>query len=295
MKIALFSRDIKEKNITGLKHLLDALKRGGAELCYYNHFKDQLDGIEGTEFPQGLTFSSPEDLPEGTRLFLSLGGDGTFLTSITFVRGRDIPLAGINFGRLGFLTTANVSDSMQKWVEDLLKLRFTIEKRPLIKVDAPSMPEEFYPYAVNEISVQGVEPIMLAIDITINGKKLPTYRADGIVIATPTGSTAYSLSVGGPIVMPDSDVAIIAPIASHNLNMRPLVAPINSVFEVMVTSRCPQAILTVDNRLFKVASGEKIVITKGEYCFNYVSISENNFIDALKNKLLWGEDRRNSN
>lgn len=294
MTIALFSREIKRENLEVLKDLLVELSSKGAHLCYYKIFKDELDSMLGSLTPSGSTFSTTEDLPADTKLFLSLGGDGTFLTSITFVREKGIPLAGINFGRLGFLTTAKVSEGLSRCLDDLLNLNFATENRSLLKVDAPSMPKDFYQYAVNEVSIQGTKPIMLNIDISINGKKLPTYHSDGIVIATPTGSTAYSLSVGGPIVMPNSDVMIIAPIASHNLNMRPLVAPIDSYLEVVVSSRSQESILTVDNRMFNVANGEKIVITKGDYGFKYVSISENNFIDALRNKLLWGEDRRNS-
>ena len=134
---------------------------------------------------------------------------------------------------------------------------------------------------------------MLSISMKIDGRPLPLYRADGIVITTPTGSTAYSLSVGGPIVMPDSPVLIIAPIAPHNLNVRPLVAPLTSILELTLSSRDLPAIVTMDNRSFKLPSGGSARITRGEFPFGYISLFDNNFIKAIQDKLLWGEDKRN--
>lgn len=294
MKIALFGRDMTDAdNLVRLKVLLDTLHDKKADLCYFEAFYRSLVGNKSLKIPAGSFFTSAQDLPDDTNLFLSLGGDGTFLSSLSFVRDRGIPLAGINFGRLGFLTTAKVGKDAPGWIDDLLNSNYSIQERFLLKIETSSIPHDFYPYAVNEVSIQRKDSLMLSIDVVIDSLALPTYWADGLVISTPTGSTAYSLSVGGPIVMPDSKVMIIAPIAPHNLNVRPLVVPVDSMLEIVVHSRREDAAVTIDNRTFTIPSKEKIVITKGEYCFKYVSLFDNNFIAALKNKLLWGEDKRN--
>lgn len=236
------------------------------------------------------------DLPDDTDMLLSLGGDGTYLDSVALVRGRDIPVAGINFGRLGFLTTVQASEDGFPWVDDLLAGNYTVEERDLLRVrpEEGAFDSQFHPFAANEISVQRQGTGMLSIDVLIDGRPLPTYWADGIVVATPTGSTAYSLSVGGPVVLPSSKVLILAPVAPHNLNVRPLVVPITSVISLSFRSREERAVLTVDNRSTVIESGARFVISKGEYGFRHVSLSDDNFINALRTKLLWGEDKRNA-
>lgn len=241
----------------------------------------------------GGDFSSWSDIPGDVDLFLTLGGDGTFLRSLTFVRGSRIPVAGINFGRLGFLTTARSEDEEQ-WIDDLLAGRFRIEDRSLLKAECADLPEDIYPYALNEISLQRNGAGVLSIGISIDGRELPAYWADGLVVSTPTGSTAYNLSVGGPIVLPESEVTTIVPIAPHNLNIRPLVVPVTSVIEMTFSAREESARLTVDNRSAIIGSASKIRISKADFPLRYASLSDDSFISALRSKLLWGEDRRNS-
>jgi Predicted sugar kinase len=294
MYVAILSRSVTSANAAGMQSLLDALESRKVKLCYHEKFFNSISRIPGVRLPEGVVFTSSEDLPEGISLFLSLGGDGTFLSSLTFVRERQIPVAGINFGHLGFLTTAKVEeDDALAWLDDLLEGNYTLDDRDLLKVSVAGIPDGFYPYAVNEVSIQRKGTSMLSIDISIDGMQLPAYWADGLVIATPTGSTAYSLSVGGPIVLPDSKVLIIAPIAPHNLNVRPLVIPAGSKIELCVNPGKGDALVTVDNRSFDICPEQKIEITRGEYGFRYVSLHDNTFIDALKNKLLWGGDKRN--
>ncbi len=291
MKAALFGKRIDKTNIGKLVLFINNLKEyKGMEFCYHNSFYNLVKEFS-LELPHGEIFTSYHDLPQDTDLFLSLGGDGTFLDSVTIVRDRSIPIAGINFGRLGFLTTACVEES-NPWIGKLIKGDYDIEDRELLHLSKEGMPEGFYPYAMNEITIQRMSPSMLEIDISIDGQKLPKYWSDGILIATATGSTAYSLSIGGPIVTPDASVLIIAPISPHNLNVRPLIVPDTSVVEVSFNGRCNQALLTVDNRSFDLMAGEKVVINKGEFPIRTVSIN-NNFIAALNQKLLWGEDKRN--
>lgn len=290
MKTVLFGKRIDKTNIGKLILFVNKLKEyKDVEFCYHSSFYNLIKEFS-QELPQGGVFTSYEELPQ-TDLFLSLGGDGTFLESLTMVRDRDIPIAGINFGRLGFLTTACV-DENNPWIEKLITGDYAIEERTLLHLGKDDIPEGFYPYAMNEITIQRTTPSMLEVDIAIDGQKLPKYWADGILVATATGSTAYSLSIGGPIVTPDSKVLIIAPIAPHNLNIRPLIVPDSSKVEISFQGRNPQALLTVDNRSFNLGAGEKVTITKGNFPIKTISIN-NNFIAALNQKLLWGEDKRN--
>ena len=271
MKIALYSRD-RNDGIEAVKCLLR--EKGASLVCYREDF------------------SSGDDLPADTELFLSLGGDGTFLESLTFVRDRGIPVAGINFGHLGFLTTARADEA--GWVEALLAGRYTVEERSLLRVGCPTLPADCYPFALNEVSLQRRGASMLQVHVNIDGRPLPTYWADGLVVATPTGSTAYNLSVGGPVVMPASAVMVIAPIAPHNLNVRPLVVPMDAAVELTFRAREGGALLTLDNRSCEIPSGSTVRLARGRCGLRYVSLSDDNFIHALQTKLFWGEDRRNA-
>lgn len=292
MKLALFGRKMEGCNLKKVALLIGRLsEKKGVELCYGRSFYNQLKNSVKS-LPKGSFFTTSEDLPADVELFLSLGGDGTFLESLTLVRNRNIPIAGINFGRLGFLTTARVDGADDGWIDKLLGSDYIIEERTVLSLRTKGLPEGFYPYALNEITIQRSSPVMLEIEISIDGNYLPKYWADGILIASATGSTAYSLSIGGPIVTPDSRVLIIAPIAPHNLNVRPLIVPETSVIEVSYASRHSQALVTVDNRSFTIHQGEKVMISKGGFTLKSISVN-NNFIAALNQKLLWGEDKRN--
>lgn len=271
MKIALYNRD-RHGSIEMVKTLLR--ERGATVVCY------------------GTDFSSGEDLPDDTDVFLSLGGDGTFLQSLTFVRDRGIPVAGINFGRLGFLTTAR-ADEAGVWIDDLLAGRYQVEERSLLRVVCADMPGDFYPFALNEVSLQRRGAGMLSVRVRLDGRELPVYWADGLVVSTPTGSTAYNLSVGGPIVMPSSEVWVIAPIAPHNLNVRPLVVPMTSSVELCFDARDASALLAVDNRPFKIGRGTVVSLSRGRFGLRYAAFSDDNFINALNTKLYWGVDKRN--
>lgn len=291
MKAVLFGKRIDKTNIGKLVLFINKLKEyGQIEFCYHKSFYELVKNFS-LVLPPGEIFSCSEDLSADTDIFLSLGGDGTFLESLTVVKEKEIPIAGINFGRLGFLTTACVEEN-NPWIEKLLEGDYAIEERTLLHLGKEVIPQGFYPYAMNEITIQRLSPSMLEINISIDGQKLPKYWSDGILVATATGSTAYSLSIGGPIVTPDSKVLIIAPISPHNLNVRPLVVPDSSKVEISFQGRNPKALLTVDNRSFEIGAGETVTIEKGKIPIKSISIN-NNFIAALNQKLLWGEDKRN--
>lgn len=292
MKIAIFAREINEKWWKRLELILRTLDEKSVELTYYRPFYTKMVHESDISIPAGDFFTGEDDLQPDTELFLCLGGDGTFLESITLVRDRDIPVAGVNFGRLGFLTGAD--SKKDDWIDALLARNYTIEKRALLKVTSPAIPPNFCKYALNEVSFQRKDPSMLSVHVSVNGMELPPYWSDGLVLASPTGSTAYSLSVGGPIALPGVKALILAPIAPHNLNVRPLVVSDDSLIEIFVESRRGSAIMSLDNRSFILPAGEKVKISKAEFELKYISLPSGSFIEALKEKLLWGKDKRNT-
>ncbi|MFA6334359.1 MAG: NAD(+)/NADH kinase [Bacteroidales bacterium] len=293
MKIAIFARDIDLVWRDRLCFIIRTLVEKDVELCYYKPFYDKVKDEYRLNIPYGKRFANNSELPPDTDFFLCFGGDGTFLESLTLIKDRNIPIAGINFGRLGFLSTADLEPSFS-WIDDLLSGNFKIEKRTILKIESPKLPADFFPYAINEVTVQRKDPSMLSVIVKVNGSVLPTYWSDGLVLASPTGSTAYSLSIGGPIVLPTSKILIIAPIAPHNLNVRPLVVPDDTEIEITVSSRWKEAILSLDNRSVVISSGDSFKISKAEFELNYISLPSSSFIGALKEKLRWGADKRNS-
>ncbi len=292
MKIAIFARDINEKWWSRLMSVLRELDVRGVELTYYRPFYTNMVNSTDIPIPAGDLFTGEHDLPSDTDIFLCLGGDGTFLESVTMVRDRDIPIAGVNFGRLGFLTSADSQN--EDWIDALTSKNYQIERRTVLTVSSGAIPPKFCRFALNEVSFQRKDPSMLAVYVKVNGMELPPYWSDGLVLASPTGSTAYSLSVGGPIALPGVKALILAPIAPHNLNVRPLVVSDDSVIEIHVESRKGSAIMSLDNRSFILPAGESVTISKADFELKYISLTEDSFIEALKEKLLWGKDKRNS-
>lgn len=230
---------------------------------------------------------SPGDLQEGTDALLSLGGDGTFLSSACIVGDSGIPLLGVNFGRLGFLSEYKPDEI----VEPLKNGEFTVESRTLLetKVDGTDISD----IALNEVTVHRNGAAMLGVNVSIDGESLPTCWADGLLVATSSGSTAYSLSVGGPICTPEAKVLIIAPIAPHNLNIRPLVIPETSKVTLSFRTRDTSVVVTVDNRDILLPASASLTVSVAQFSLKKIHLNKSNFIQALKSKLFWGEDVRN--
>ncbi len=293
MKIAIFAREINEKWRKRLSGVLKAFSSRGVDLVYYRPFYLRMCDYDYMEIPDGEMFNGEHDLPADIAVFLCFGGDGTFLESLTIVKDKGIPVAGVNFGRLGFLTSVN-SVLGDEWIDRIIEGKYRINSRGVLMVTSSALPKGFCSYALNEVSFQRRDPFMLTVHVKINGMKLPPYWSDGLVLASPTGSTAYSLSVGGPIVLPGANALILAPIASHNLNVRPLVISDDSKVEIYVESRRGEAIVSLDNRSFTIPAGEVVTVTKASFELNYVSFTKDNFIGALREKLMWGEDKRNN-
>lgn len=234
---------------------------------------------------------SREELQDNTDMLLSVGGDGTFLSASEIVADRDIPVVGVNLGRMGFLS----ENSPEELAQPLLSGDYTVENRAMLEVlpQGDAVLPAGCCHALNEMTVHRNGPSMLEVEVCIDGIRLPTYRADGLIVSTSSGSTAYSLSVGGPIVLPDSKVLIISPIAPHNLNVRPLVIPDTSVISLKMHSRDGRFEFSADNRTCEVSEDVDVVISVAQFSLNRVRLNSSNFINALTEKLFWGEDVRN--
>ncbi len=283
MTVALFGNTYKDQTLAQVEHLLAFFASHhvrvllSQELRYEMHLTQDYDGYS-------------EDSSENVDYAISVGGDGTFLTTAAAVIGKDIPILGINCGHLGFLT-AVTSDEIDSALEKLLEDDCTIDERAVLQVSTQNGGHVMMPYALNEVAVMKQElSSMIVIDTYLNGHLLHTYKADGLVIATPTGSTAYSLSAGGPLVAPHVPAIVLTPIATHSLNVRPLVITEDRVIELQVHSRSGSFLISVDGRSQAVREDVKLEIRKAQHTIKIVQMKEHSFIYALKNKLLWGAE-----
>jgi NAD+ kinase len=241
------------------------------------------------------TFSSYKELDKSFDLLLSIGGDGTILRAATLVRNLGIPILGINAGRLGFLASVQKED-IATFLQMVVDKNYKISKRTLLKASVFPKNKDLMEinFAMNEISVSRKDTTsMITIEAYLDGKLLTSYWADGLIIATPTGSTGYSLSCGGPILTPDVKSLVITPIAPHNLNARPLVIPDSTEIKLHVSGREEQYLLSMDSRITSVGNESVITIKKSSFRINMVEIPDETFFKTLRTKLLWGEDKRN--
>lgn len=253
-------------------------------------YQDLLAGLRNAGAELYRVYSAG-DLREGTDMLVSVGGDGTFLSASKRVGDSGVPVLGVNLGRLGFLSENRVEEVLR----DIPSGNYSIEDRALLDVSVEGAPlgEGFSPYALNEVAVHRRGAAVLGVEASLDGQKLPVYWADGLLVATSSGSTAYSLSVGGPICMPESKVLIIAPIAPHNLNVRPLVVPDSSSVSISVIPREDTIMLSMDNRSYIVPSDVRLSISVAQFSLKRVRLSTSGFVKGLTAKLFWGEDVRN--
>ncbi|WP_026979165.1 NAD kinase [Flavobacterium tegetincola] len=241
------------------------------------------------------TFSSHKELDKSFDLFLSIGGDGTILRAATLVRKSGIPILGINAGRLGFLASVQKED-IAAFLQMVVDKNYKISKRTLLKASVFPKNKDLMDinFAMNEIAVSRKDTTsMITIETYLNGELLTSYWADGLIIATPTGSTGYSLSCGGPILTPDVKSLVITPIAPHNLNARPLVIPDTTEIKLKVSGREHQYLVSMDSRITSIENESVITIKKTSFQINMVEIPNETFFKTLRTKLLWGEDKRN--
>jgi NAD+ kinase len=289
IKIGLYGRYSGIDNTGQLRTLVEILQTK-AVLHIYEPFliylQEKVDMSIKCE-----RFTSAKDLDKDLVCLLSAGGDGTFLEASQCSVEHDIPILGINFGRLGFLAQVPANE-IEPAIEDLFEHNYSIEKRSLISVYTGEN-EEFVSNALNEVTVQRNNPTMIKTTVKVNGELLSSYWSDGILISTPTGSTAYSLSAGGPLMLPDTLNFIITPIAPHNLNIRPIVMSDTSIIHVEVLTRKGNAVLSIDNKMFEIPSGTKITVKKSKSVLNLIKLNNYNFFKTLHTKLNWGRDIRN--
>lgn len=241
------------------------------------------------------TFANYHDLDSSFDLFFSVGGDGTFLRSVAFVRDLNIPIIGINTGRLGFLATIQ-KEKLTKNVNLILKKQYTLNERTLICVTTSTKNDDLNElnFALNEISVSRKNTTsMISVKTILDDEYLNTYWADGLIVATPTGSTGYSLSCNGPVISPSSKNIVLTPIAPHNLSTRPLVIPDDTKIKLKINSRENEALLSLDSRQTTVSNDDEIYIEKCNFTIKTVQLNNQSFIKTLREKLLWGKDKRN--
>jgi len=293
MKIAILGNTYKRENIEPVKVLLDVLKKKNAHIVtdadYFEFLRKEVSGTDLT-----IIDNIVEDNNFDADLILSVGGDGTFLNTACRIGNKGIPILGINTGRLGFLADVSI-DAIPVAIDEIANNEYVVEERSIIQLQTDNPEFDANPHALNEIAILKQDTSsMLAIDVHINNEYLNTYQADGLIIATPTGSTAYSMSVGGPIVVPQADNLIISPIAPHSLSVRPLVIPDSWTIELSVKrkSRSKSFLVALDGRSFVFEEEYKLTITKGDYIVKVVKRPNHTFFNVLKNKLMWGADVR---
>jgi NAD+ kinase len=292
MKIAIYSRGIENDQNKDMDSFLEELYAHNVEPVFFQDFFNKFYSavtIKG----KYSTFNSAEDLDDSIDCMISLGGDGTLLDTVTLVQDKGIPVLGINYGRLGFLANIGRED-LKSAISALAERTYVTEKRTLIHLDANIPVFENVPYALNEFTLQKKDSSsMIKIHTYLNGEFLNTYWADGLIVATPTGSTGYSLSCNGPIVFPESGSFVITPVAPHNLNIRPIVVPDNNIISFEVEGRTDSFICTLDSRRMVVPKEVQIAVRKENFEINLIRLNENNFLQTLRNKLSWGLDKRN--
>lgn len=292
MKAAIYSRIMEEDQQENVQIFFDELEKQMIEPVIFRQFYEQIKHI--IRLPSDTTvFSLSEDLTDEVEFIISLGGDGTLLDTVTLVRDKNISIMGINFGRLGFLASIG-QDEVKKAVKAIANRTYIVDKRTLIHLDADLPLFGNVPYALNEFALHKRDTAsMIKIHTYLNGEFLNTYWADGLIMATPTGSTGYSLSCGGPIVFPESGSFVITPVAPHNLNVRPLIVPDDNIISFEVESRSENIICSLDSRREIVGKNVSLAVKKESFSINLLRLSENSFLQTLHNKLTWGLDKRN--
>lgn len=284
--IAIFGKLHQEAHFEELAEFFSLLSKSGFKAAiaprFYNYLIDK-----GIPLPDNCY--SSDTVPEDTQTLISIGGDGTFLKAAQWLHGREVPILGINTGTLGFLANYSLKDA-SVLLDGICKGKVKIEPRTVLKIEGDKLPKHIFPYALNEVAILKDETSsMITVHTLIDGFFLADYRADGLVISTPTGSTAYNLSVGGPIVQPTLNCRIISPVAPHSLTMRPLVVDATSPIEAVTTSRAFNYRLSLDGRSFVMRCGTSIIIRTAPFKTAVLHLPDYNFASTLRQKLFWAQ------
>ena len=293
MKVAIYSQTYQEDTLSYVVELLDELHKEKAIVSIEAEFYAYL--VNNRASKGYNTFTDSKGLDDSFDIFISFGGDGTILRATTFVRNLGIPIVGVNTGRLGFLSTFS-KEEVRNVVQEFKTGKYCIIERSLVAVNPESDIPEFknLNFALNEITVSRKDTTsMITVETYLNGEYLTSYWADGLIIATPTGSTGYSLSCGGPVIVPSAKSLVLTPIAPHNLNARPLVISDDTEIRLKVSGREEEHLISLDSRIASVENEKVITIKKADFTIKMIEYASESFLKTIRNKLLWGEDRRN--
>ena len=292
MQVAIYGRKITKLTLPAFNEILETVSSFGWGILLEEDLSKSLKQ-KGLNSDSTKTFSSHKHLKKDVDLMISVGGDGTFLKSVDYVRDSEIPVLGINTGRLGFL--ANVSkDQIQESLSLIKAKKYIFQKRSLLSVHVNdgNGAQDFF--AMNELALHKKDTSsMITVKVSLDGNFLNSYWYDGLIVSTPTDSTAYNLSGGGPIVTPGCQVHLVTPIAPHNLNVRPMVIPDHMTITLNVEGRGRSYLMSIDGKSRSIKQGQEIIINKAAFMINVVKFENNNFLDTIRNKMLWGIDKRN--
>jgi NAD+ kinase len=293
MRIAIFGKTVKEDLRQPVVDLLKKIYQKGIQLVVHEGLLESVLSDIKNEEVWWESFKKHEDLNKNIDFVISIGGDGTFLECVSLVRDKNIPIIGINTGRMGFLADIALKDA-QFAIDAIINQDFRTESRKLLELIANDEIFDGFNFALNELTIHKKDSAsMITIKAYINGQFINSYWADGLILATPTGSTAYSLSTGGPIVVPDAQNFIITPLAPHNLTIRPIVVPDNSEITLKVEGRSHNFLVSLDSRSVTIDSTVELKIRKADFCVNLLKLKSYSFYNTLRSKLMWGLDMRN--
>lgn len=295
MKVAIFGRYINVTTPKSVETLFNYLEDQGVEAYIETEFHN-LIAIEAHNIKNFTTYKTFSELDTSFDFLVSIGGDGTILRATMFVKDLGIPIIGINTGRLGFLATIQV-DAIEKAIQHIIEGKYRISERTIltVKTESPNKDIESMNFALNEITVSRKNTTaMITIDTYLDDEFLNSYWSDGLIVSTPTGSTGYSLSCGGPVITPGSSSFVLTPIAPHNLSARPLVVPDTTEIQLRVHGREKQHLISLDSRIATLDNGTLIKIRKADFKIRMIDLLDESFLKTLRNKLLWGEDKRNT-
>ncbi len=292
MKIAVYGKPFNQAFLPYIRQVFDALIQHKAELFVHKELHDFISGQPDFN-PNNAVFTSYNDIKDKVEVMLTLGGDGTILGTVDIIRDSEIPVIGINFGRLGFLASVNKND-ISAAIHALINKQYTLDSRVLLEIESDPAVFKNQNTALNDITIhKRDDAAMITIHAFLNDEFLNSYWGDGIIVSTPTGSTAYSLSCGGPIVIPQSNNFVITPISPHNLNVRPIVVSDSNKLTFKIETRSSNYLISCDSKTEIIDTNSVFTISKASYSFNLIRLNNESYLSTLRNKLMWGLDARN--
>jgi NAD+ kinase len=289
MKVAILGKIFKSEPTEYITKIISLLEKKKVTVFLEYDYLKSLNGFISE------SVSSFKELDKSFDLLISIGGDGTILKAITFVKDLSIPIIGVNTGRLGFLAKIQI-ENIEQVIEEIILKNYSVSERTLIEVSTSETNQQLSKlnFALNEITLSRKNTTsMISIDTKLDNKHLNSYWADGLIISTPTGSTGYSLSCGGPIIMPEAENLIINPIAPHNLNARPLIIPDSTEIKIKVNGREDEFLISLDSRITTLSNSTEVVIKKSPFKIKMIEFENESFLITLREKLMWGKDNRN--